>query len=965
MIDRSAAAMNKTDNLHFLAFTTTGPLAEDDCVVETAVLRVEDGRENGYVSLVTDPDAAPVTTRISAGDGEPPPATREAPGGALQHTLAELGEHPTVAHDAATLLEFIEYQYLLPPRRLIDTLELARIVLPLCPDHSLAAVANELGIEPPEDRSCVARARLTHRVWERLIERACELPPPALAVLSELGPAGESATADIFAEAACECTKFTLSDAEEPELDTIFRSHERIFLAAQQYQAPEPVEKPLDTEKICAMFEGTGAVGRNLANFETRREQIQMAESVCVALNHGRHLLCEAGTGIGKSMAYLLPMIAWARQNEDKVIVSTNTKNLQEQLYGKDLPFLKKLLGGRFSTALLKGRRNYLCVRKFLNLIRYRNRELSEPDEFAALMPLVSWAATTETGDLSECAGFAVHRSAFSLMSLITAAGDECLGKACTFASRCFVRRARSLALLSDVTVVNHALVFADAAIDSPYLPHKRCIVFDEAHNIEDAATEAASITADGLSFYRVCRRLWREHKDGSGTGMLPSLMEMAGSSFPEAGPLSRIDAIELARHAVEAVGELSSAVRDFFDGLSAPFEPLPPAEDKILLDRCRPEISETGEIGDGAAAVLRSCRSLQKRIKDLIECMEVNEDSVKKAAEFSVDLTAQINRLKEAAGALEFVLKREGEGHVYWLQRSGRGGRRFHAIHAAPLDVGDFMRTFFFDEMRSVIMTSATLRVDGKFDYIKERLGAGAFDDGRLACAAFGSPFDFRSQAMLCVPTFLPDAGGRRDSAFDEELSSFLIDLLRGTNGRSLVLFTSYSLLNTVYERIKRPLTSVGIPLLAQGKDGSRQILTALFQQRINSVLLGTQSFWEGVDVLGESLSCLVVTKLPFHVFTDPLVEGRSRRLRELGSNPFSHYTLPEAVISFRQGFGRLIRHRNDRGAVVVTDRRLVTKPYGRSFLSDLDTPHRVYKSRETLIAEVKDFLNRPAQDG
>ncbi len=945
--------MRHKENLNFLSFILDAPLTGDDCL-RSAFIRTEAGKEEiwEYAGARGGDNAA-----RRAADRRPGPLSGPQTHHAanLAEFFAALGDRPTVIHDAGPLIQLIEASGAEPSARILDSRELARTAMPSLSDHSLTSVAAALSIESPKCPGAIEMARLTHMVWDALVAKVRSLPPPATAALGGLAVMAEMPLAEVFGKVADDSAEFSLSDEPEPELESIFKSHEKIFLQAQHFEEGEHRDQHLDTAKICAMFAETGAVGRNLHSFETREEQINMVQAVCEALNEGRHLMCEAGTGIGKSMAYLLPAIAWCRRNRDKIIVSTNTKNLQEQLADKDLPFLQKLLGDRFRTALLKGRRNYLCVRKFVNLIRYRNRELAGPEEAAALMPLLSWAAATKTGDISECAGFRF----LALTPQVTATGDECMGRGCPFAGKCFVRRARCLAQLADIIVVNHALIFSDVTLDRPYLPRQRCIVFDEAHNIEDVATEAASVNADGLMFYRICRRLWRRRSDGSGIGMLSALMGFLSRSFSADEQCSKDILLKKTTHAVESVEELGNAVRTFFDMLSAPFDPLPPQEDRILLDRCRPEVRKTGPVGEGASLVFESCRKLRVALKSLVESLNAHEDKCDKVSEFAVDMTAQINRLRDAADALEFVLDRTGEDHVYWLERTGRGNRRFYALRAAPLDIGGFMRTFFFDAMRSVILTSATLRVDGRFDYIRERLGADHLPDDRLKCAAYGSPFDFRNQTLLCVPTFLPEAGGRRDRSFDEELSSFLIDLLRGTAGRSLVLFTSYSLLHTVYERIKRPLESADIPLLAQGKDGSRRVLTELFKDNINTVLLGTQSFWEGVDVLGESLSCLVVTKLPFHVFTDPLVGGRIARLREEGTDPFSHYTLPEAVISFRQGFGRLIRHRNDRGVVVVTDRRVVTRSYGRSFLSDLSTPHRVYKRKETLIEDVKCFLN------
>ncbi len=951
--------MNKK-GISFLSCLTTGPQPDEDEILEIAFVRVEDEREVGCEVFTANPEVIPAVVKTETGLDNGRVAGEDGPRRTAVRALAALGDGPVVVHDSEVFKLFIDALHLHPPELLIDVRELAAIVMPQCADYSLASIAKQLDISTPEICGGAAPARLTRKVWEGLAAEISGLPAPATVALSELVSMAGTLPTEVFEEAANRKLGFELSVGGEPQLDSAIKDWSKVLRRAGQREPAKPRAERLDTKKISAMFQKNGAIGRHLADFEPRDEQIRMTEEVCEAFNRGMHLMCEAGTGTGKSLAYLLPAIAWARRNDDKVIISTNTKNLQEQLYGKDLPFLEKLVGGRFKAALLKGRGNYLCVRKFLYLMQHKNRELSTPAEAAALMPIVSWACRTKTGDISECTGLMQHKCAYALQALVSAAGEECRGKGCDLSSKCFVRLARALAGAADVIVVNHALVFSDAVLERPHLPPARCIVLDEAHNIEDAATGAATTVSDTLVFYRICRRLWRERRDGSGSGLISSLMGVIGRHLPQTRSLSRDTTLESARGAVDAVGGLKEAVRDFFDMLSDPFESLPAGEDRVVLEECRPAVNKDGCIGAGAELVAGSGRKLRRSIEILCECLLKNKGSLGGAADFVPDLENQKNRIDEALNDLEFILDRGGENYVYWLERSRGAGRNYYRLKAAPLDVGDFMRSHFFDKMRTMILTSATLRVENNFEYMKERLGASKLTEEKLLCMTFGSPFDFRSQTRLCVPAFLPDAGGRRDMSYDEELSSFLIDLLRGTTGRSLVLFTSYSLLDTVYERLKRPLERMDIPLLAQGRDGSRKVLTELFKKNVGSVLLGTQSFWEGVDVLGESLSCLVITKLPFHVFTDPLVQGRIRYLRERNVDPFRHYTLPEAVINFRQGFGRLIRHRNDCGAVVVTDRRLVTRSYGRSFLSDIPVPHKVYKRRELLISDVKRFLQK-----
>ncbi|MFP4026713.1 MAG: helicase C-terminal domain-containing protein [Candidatus Brocadiia bacterium] len=947
----------KTD-LTFVSIITTGPIPEDDDVVEVAAFRVSEDDARDEFHELADPDKLPVVIQEITGLTENDLAGCNGATKVLQELADWVGDGPIVVDDANKFAHFLETSHIHPPDDLLDSRRLARIVRPESTDFELTSVAEELDLEPPEFRRASDLVELTRDVWEALQGELVKLPGPTLDALYRIAAAASSPLVAILADAANRKEGFQLSDDRGLKLESVFRSHRELFSQAQHYEQPEPQDDELDTDKICAMFSPDGAVGRHLRDYEEREEQVEMTLEVCQAFNTPYHLMFEAGTGTGKSMAYLLPAIAWARQNEDKVVISTNTKNLQEQLFHKDLPFLRELLGGRFEAALLKGRGNYLCVRRFLRTVRYFDRELSEREQLEAMLPLIVWASRTESGDLAECRGLITSEAAFGLIPSVTSTGDECAGRACPYSDRCFVRRARCLAQLADVIVANHALVFADVGLDQPYLPLKRCVIFDEAHNIEDVATEAVAAGADSLSVFRITNRLWRARKDGSGSGMVATVMAIANKQLPEKGPLSRDTVIDLAQGVIESIDEAVDATRDCFGTMEAPFDSVPAHEEKILLEDCQPAVGIDGPTGEAAEKLNKKLHRLGGRIEDLAECLELNNEKMENANELARDLRAQVTRLHEVTDTLEFVLAQEEEDYVYWAERTRRRHQTFYSLHAAPLEIGTFMKGFFFDEMRTVILTSATMQVGGDFEYMRERLGGSSFRELELRCAGVGSPFDFDQQTLVAVPTFLPDAGGRRDQVYDAELSSFLIELLRATEGRGLVLFTSYSLLNNVYDRIKQPLERGGVPVLAQGRDGSREAITDIFRRVTDSVLLGTQSFWEGVDVTGEALSCLVLTKLPFHVFTEPLVQGRIEFLRQRGIDPFSHYTLPEAVISFRQGFGRLIRHRNDRGVIVVTDRRLVTKAYGRAFMQDLPTKPEVYKQKNGVIEDVRRFF-------
>jgi Rad3-related DNA helicase len=863
------------------------------------------------------------------------------------------GSH-LIVYDGRGFDQFLEAASVKVPERL-DALRLAQIACPQAADYSVEAVAQTMGIALPTDRTALAQALLLRDVWDALLHRVAELPPVALDVLCRLSETARDPLAPVLAEAAARRGDLKLSADPDRELRDLFADQRKLLQRVAKHELKEPTDNPISTEGICRMFSPAGTIGRSLPHYEQRAEQVEMVRAVCEGFNAPHHVLAEAGTGTGKSLAYLVPAVAWTCTNSDKVLVSTNTKNLQEQLYRKDLPFLMGLLPKRFQPALLKGRRNYLCVRRFLHLMAHFERELAEPDEFMALAPLVAWAARTESGDLAECNGFLVSSASPSVIQAVVSGPEECAGRGCRVRERCFVNRARALAQLADLIVVNHALLFAEVGLDTPVLPPYRCVILDEAHNIEDVATEALSTVVDGLSIYRATNLLYRARRDGSGSGLLATVMYEAGGRAGRPGP-ARGRLTELGGAAMKAVEEVVSAARQFFETLAAPFAELPGDVERVMMRECRPGIGPGSEAWDASQRLRETVRLLGVRIEELAEMLDARKDEA--PGELADDLRAQVARLREACEAAEFVLSQENDDHVYWLERVTREGRSFHSIHAAPLRIGQRMREFFFNAKRCVVLTSATLQADGSFDYVLERLGADTLPPGQVRCMSVGSPFDYARQSLVGVPTFLPDPGGRRDKTFDDELSSFLEDLLRCTRGRALVLFTSYSLLDAVYAAIREPLRRAGIMVLAQGHSGSVEAITSLFRTVTSSVLLGTRSFWEGVDISGETLSCLVLTKLPFHVFTDPLVRGRTEYLLSLDKDPFLHYTLPQAVISFRQGFGRIIRNRTDTGVIVVTDRRLVTKAYGRAFLNSLPTRHRVFRDREEALKAVGEFF-------
>ena len=943
----------------FLALTTTGPSPEEDHVVEAAAVRARaDAVEQEFVGLANPGGLSPAALKV-AGLEPAAVAGKPQPRAMLRQALKFCGAGLVVVYDADAFGAFLRATDVDTPACL-DARHLAQIARPQATDYSLAGIAADLGLASQAGPRAVEKARLVAAAWFALLAEMDKLPLAARHLICRLAETAIDPLAPVLADIAHKGGMELTSDPEAG-LRAFFPDQSELFRRVQKAEEADPTGEAIPTDGICRMFQAAGAIGKTMEDYEQRPQQVEMVEGVCEALNEPHHLMVEAGTGTGKSMAYLVPAIAWACTNHDKVIVSTNTRNLQEQLYHKDLPLLSRMLPGRFEPALLKGRRNYLCVRRFLHVVSHFERELSDPEEIIALAPLVAWAARTESGDLAECNGFLFSPAAPAVMQAVTTGPDECAGRGCRFRSRCKVNRARALAQLADLIVVNHALLFAEIGLDSRVLPPHRCLIFDEAHNLEDVATEALATVVDVPTIFRITRFLYRSQRDGSGSGLLATAMYEADRNLPK---IAQDPARAGCGRAMDAVQEVVDATRQFFDTLAAPFFELPPQVDRVILAECHPSVGQGSESWDAAQALRETITKLGEKVEELCVMFEGAAGGSEDIVELVNDLRSQAALVRKFGDAVEFVLKQESEKFVYWLERVTHERATFYSVHAAPLQIGPYIRDFFLSEKRCVVFTSATLQVDGTFDYMLERLGAAEDGETNVRCLSVGSPFDYARQTMFGVTTFLPDPGGRRDKVYDDELSSFLVDLLKQTRGRALVLFTSYSLLEAVYEVIKDPLARAGICVLAQGHGGSREAITALFRTDVSSVLLGTRSFWEGVDISGETLSCLVLTKLPFHVFTDPLVRGRTEYLRSIGRDPFEHYTLPEAVISFRQGAGRLIRRKSDTGVVIITDRRLVTKGYGHSFLSSLPTKHQVFRDRQEALRAVGEFLERAGED-
>jgi len=729
---------------------------------------------------------------------------------------------------------------------------------------------------------------------------------------------------------------------------------------------------PLDIPHLLDLMAPHGAIASKLGGYESRPEQRRMTEAVGTAFNHSKLALIEAGTGTGKSLAYLVPAIFWSVQNKQRVVVSTNTINLQEQLINKDLPFLKGALTSEFKAVLIKGRSNYVCLSK-IDSLEKEGDYLIDSEERAELKTLIQWSHNTSDGsrsDLSVLPSPAVWEK-------VACESDNCGRIKCSFYAQCFFYKARREASSADVLVVNHHLLFSDLAVrsdtgrysDVAILPGYSRIILDEAHNIEDVATDyfGAQISKAGL--LRLLGRLYslREKERVREKGLIPFLL--ARLRFLE----RKIDVKVYARifdHVQSTLipqrENLAFVINSVFDDFSAFFESS--AEDSTSAEvkvRFTPSIRQQPEWQEQILTLvqqlLREMRDYHQhmiRLEKLLESLpeEVADGLVAQ----TVELSALSDRIEVAATTLSDIFLCEDANKVSWAEsKVSKAGRRI-TLKQAPLDISELLRERIFQKFPTVVMTSATLTTEGQFSYLKGRLGLDQMAAIRLLELVLPPPFNYSQQVVLGVPKDIPLPD---HPSFRQELSKLIFRSVSISEGRALVLFTSYSLLRHTHEELLEPLHALGIRCLKQG-DAPRHRLTEIFKNDKTSVLFATDSFWEGVDVAGEALENVILTKLPFSVPKEPIIEARIEAIAQKGGNPFLEYTVPQAVIKFKQGFGRLIRSKTDRGSIMVFDRRILEKHYGKMFLRSLPECQWVSGKQEDVFEAVRKFFQGYQQE-
>lgn len=834
--------------------------------------------------------------------------------------------------------------------RVVDARFVACCLLPSLREHDIESVSSFLNV------SAGTLPELIGKTFDATLACLAEQGLTALQTMFRIADGTGSAITSVIEEAIDRCIRVSESTIKtvQPEGAGDPQVPEGQFAPTCEGRVGTGRTGPredVEPDEILGILGPGGACSRSLCGYEHRSSQLDLAAAVANNLRMGGFLVAEAGTGTGKSLAYLVPALLWAARNNECIVVSTNTKPLQDQLFFKDLAFLSSTMDTPVSYALLKGRSNYICMNRWDFVLRRLETCLSREERIAALL-LVVWAAHTKTGDIAENSSFDPARFA-DLWNKVCSDPIHCAGQLCRSNRRCCCNNARRIAKTCNVIVVNHSLLFSDLASDHSVLPEYRHLILDEAHNVEKSATNYLGRSLALWDMLGLAERLHSARPVE--TGLLASLRRVLRGRTDIAG----LQAIEAQMQLINArASKVVMSARSWFENTAGALceahgqSTNPTVQMKVRYDCGHPlqlQIQSSVEgLGGALGELIQALGELQEWLRDLENGSFADQD------ELATELAGQVGGWRGLASALEFLSEAKDEDYVYWVETDGTpSARRPARLVSAPLNVAERLRELLYPRLESAVFTSATLSIKGRFGYLMGRLG---LDPEMTETLCLPSPFNYEDQALVCIPTYLASP---KDDGFATMVAQTISRLIAALRKGMLVLFTSFSTLQQVHRVVKQTAALHDVRLLAQGIDGDRSQLLALFRDRPGSVLFGVASFWEGIDLPGEALEILVITRLPFSVPTEPVVQARMEQTSKEGRDPFTHYSLPEAALRLRQGFGRLIRNRTDRGVVIILDRRTTTKAFGKVFLDVLPAPKRVFASPEELVEGVKKWFS------
>lgn len=920
---------------------TTGVDYKKDKIIEIGLIKLRDHEIIDEYSVLVNPGVKlPLKVKNLTGINDGMLSNAPNINEVLPDVIEFIGEYPIISHNIGFDKSFLEeaiLSYDMKSAGLLnetyDTFELARIIIPDAVDYKLSTLCKAFDIKTDVSHRALSDAKASIYLALALIKEIEKIELLLLPDLINLLKQASSPWYKVFKQAykaAAENEFGKKIDLNSERSEIFVRTPAAEYDYVKENNDVQPTKYIISTEELEHYFSTNGTLSQHIDNYEYRLPQLEMAKAVTDILNEGGYLLAEAGTGTGKSIAYLLPSAIWTVKNKQKAVVSTHTINLQEQLYKKDIPLLQSM-GLDFKAVLLKGRNHYICLQKwysvrdsYMNLNTVQNLTEREAAFYARI---AIWLSSTLTGDCSE---LNIITQEYDLWRRICSASETCLGDKCKFAKdKCFVNRIKRVADKADIIVVNHSLVFADIKAENKVLPNYDLLIIDEAHNLEDAA--ALNL---GVRIARFDAVKWLNNLNN-----ILLRISKQQPTFEQEDNAQKIKKIKvLSRKASDNIDVLFEAVLELMN------KNLQNSDKSFTSFRITSD--SRLELQSTATKAVNSINELCELLNQLISEAQLKENMIK-------ELILIFKKGLSTAKGIAYTFY-NNEAIVCWVEKKNMSSELEDvSLYAVPVEVDKMLYDYLYLQKEKMIFTSATLTIDSKFDYFMDRVGLGLVEPQRLKKIKLDSPFEYDKQSLLFVVNDLelPES----DSEYREGVCDLLKDLVMQTNGRTLVLFTSHKMLKEVYYALKPEVESKGILLLGHAIDGGRNRLVEEFINIDKSVLFGASSFWEGVDIPGVSLSCVVLVKLPFWSPKIPIVEARHEALKKQGKNPFQHFTLPEAIIKFKQGVGRLIRKDSDYGVVIVLDKRIIEKEYGINFLRSLPIKNHMKGDKIKMLDTVK----------
>lgn len=850
-----------------------------------------------------------------------------------------------VAHNVPFDLSFIQnelemsgYDHFFGPT--IDTVELSRLLLPTAESYKLNHLAEQLNFEHDRPHQADSDSEVTAELLLFLIKKLKNLPLLTLQQLKPMIKKFDSALEVIIETFINDklTSAILKNDGQLEEFRQLVLRKQELKIEHEPYAEIENFQDEINEIETRLL--------KKFDRFEIREGQKEMMGYIDDALSTNQHLLVEAGTGTGKSLAYLLPGLYYAKKYETSLVISTHTVQLQQQLLERDMKILKETVPFSFRTAVLKGRSHYLCLRKFEQ--KLLDHFDDNYDIVLSKAQILVWLTETEDGDVEQ---INLPSGGKVFWNEVQSDATTCIGKHCPWFSRCFYHQARNRAYGADLIITNHALLFTDMTQDHQLIPSYKQVIVDEAHHMEEVASDFLGIKSDYFSFSQLFSRIGTIHTNDL-LHKLFSVQEELGLNLH-----TSFESLD------DLLNDLKFEIDDCFRQLYAVVvNKMSVAKNEVGRKSFRYFPNEMG--GEGWRGIQEVVYRVQMFSNEVLKLMKKITDEFSLIEdELNFLQTGVITQFKsvhaslsEEKGKLEELLLQYDPNYVYWIEVDAKGARNATFLYCKPIEVADILSETFFSKKSSVVLTSATLTVKNSFNYIVKRLGLGDFG---VTTKMIESPFNYEEQVQLMIPTTIPNIKDVDEKEYIYEIVISILDIARITRGRMLVLFTSYDMLRKAFYELKDFITNEEFILIGQGiTSGSRAKLTKNFKQFDQAILFGTSSFWEGVDIPGEDLSCLVIVRLPFSPPDNPVFQAKSEKLKEIGKSPFMDLSLPQAIIRFKQGFGRLIRSTNDRGVVFVFDRRITGTRYGKSFIQSLPEVPVHEKPLHKLLYELKNWL-------